>query len=190
MYPYLDTMVSGALLDDYLTYDREFVNFGDTYNPAYHRTFTSIGGNLDIDTCSGILTMFESSSGSGYSTGLGMVFETATWVTTTSSFALICYEKGLEVSGTCVDVLLHNDPDIEKVFKVYPDPATDYIHVDAGSNADLFQWKLFADDGRLMMEGEFRYTSEIEVSGLPAGLYLLRISDGIHRPVCRRVTKL
>ena len=59
--------------------------------------------------------------------------------------------------------------------KVYPNPATDYIQVEALGS---FTAEIFSMDGRLLLsEGDGNKGQQIDVSSLKAGLYFIRISS-------------
>ena len=59
--------------------------------------------------------------------------------------------------------------------KVYPNPATDYIQVEALGS---FTAEIFSMDGRLLLsEDDGNKGQQIDVSSLKAGLYFIRISS-------------
>jgi hypothetical protein len=66
------------------------------------------------------------------------------------------------------------------LFKVYPNPASDYLVVEFENRVPSFEYSMFDMTGRLILSDCFenRMFGEIDVSGLLPGIYLIRVSDG------------
>ncbi|MBS1625738.1 MAG: T9SS type A sorting domain-containing protein [Bacteroidetes bacterium] len=77
-------------------------------------------------------------------------------------------------SGT--SCLLTGTPDVPvALWAVYPDPATDFIHITGGDGIPISGYVIFDIDGRIVTHGV--YSSAIDVSELAGGSYILCLSS-------------
>ncbi|HNW51439.1 MAG TPA: T9SS type A sorting domain-containing protein [Prolixibacteraceae bacterium] len=85
---------------------------------------------------------------------------------------LICSASYLQ--GT--DTTLSND----SFFKLYPNPASDYLIVEFKERVPSYQCSVFDMTGRKLLDESFenRIYSEIDVSSLHPGIYLLHVNAG------------
>ncbi|MFA7139143.1 MAG: T9SS type A sorting domain-containing protein, partial [Bacteroidales bacterium] len=75
--------------------------------------------------------------------------------------------------------------------RVFPNPATDklYIHVPGGDNVDFNVRILSANGGSVLAEKTFSGRTTLNIQPLPAGVYMIEITDGISAPVVKRIIK-
>jgi hypothetical protein len=59
----------------------------------------------------------------------------------------------------------------DKVFRVYPNPAKDILHVETGGNASF---SLLDQSGKILLTANINGKGSINISGLSAGLYYLK----------------
>ena len=59
---------------------------------------------------------------------------------------------------------------------VYPNPGTSMVHIDAPVSVNI---SVISADGKIVME--FKNTANINVAGLPGGMYLIKIYDEHNR---------
>ena len=57
-------------------------------------------------------------------------------------------------------------------FKIYPNPASDYLHID---NSKGYQYHIIDLFGRIVMQGQLDEEEKINVLSLPRGSYLLKL---------------
>ena len=62
-------------------------------------------------------------------------------------------------------------------FKIYPNPATDYIKVVLTKMDKWQRWQILDLAGRLMSTGQSTDMQKIDISGLNPGMYILKVSD-------------
>lgn len=66
---------------------------------------------------------------------------------------------------------------LEWAVKVYPNPTSEYIHIDLPNAAET-QLFLYNSLGQLIIEKRFQTpTQDVDLNNLPAGTYWLRLSD-------------
>ena len=65
---------------------------------------------------------------------------------------------------------------VTETFKVYPNPVYNTLYF-SSNDFEVHPYSLFSIDGRLLLYGEVRNGDPISVSGIPAGLYLLKINN-------------
>ena len=75
--------------------------------------------------------------------------------------------------------------------RVFPNPATDklFIHVPGGDNLDFNARILSANGGSVLAEKTFSGRTTLNIQTLPAGVYMIEITDGISAPVVKRIIK-
>lgn len=62
------------------------------------------------------------------------------------------------------------------ITRIYPNPATDMIHVEY--TGDYAQWNMTSLEGRMISQGELNNgNGTIDVSSLPAGLYMIQLTN-------------
>ncbi|MHB9140518.1 MAG: T9SS type A sorting domain-containing protein, partial [Paludibacter sp.] len=70
----------------------------------------------------------------------------------------------------------------ESNLTLWPLPANDMLNVSwsSANNSDMSTLKMFDTYGRLVMNKEIKYTSDLKlnVSDLPSGIYLLKLTTG------------
>ncbi|RYZ36409.1 MAG: T9SS type A sorting domain-containing protein, partial [Sphingobacteriales bacterium] len=99
--------------------------------------------------------------------------EVTSWVSSYTSFVSDHYPviTRYRISGPS-----HIEPQHSKAtISVYPNPATDYLKIKAGTN-ELFSFTFSAPDGRILYTGEARDGTDLNVSGLQSGAYVLTIT--------------
>ncbi|UFK97756.1 T9SS-dependent choice-of-anchor J family protein [Kaistella faecalis] len=64
--------------------------------------------------------------------------------------------------------------DLNKLISIYPNPVTDVLKI--ASKEKLLNVQVYAADGKLMMVKQNRSHDQLEVSQLPAGMYVLKIT--------------
>lgn len=66
------------------------------------------------------------------------------------------------------------------LFKVYPNPATDYFVMEFKKRVPSYEYSLYDMTGKIILTDCFenRLYGEVNVSGLKPGIYLVRVSDG------------
>ena len=88
---------------------------------------------------------------------------------------LVCYRKGTEEGGTCLEYNARADQGISSPqFHLWPVPAHDMLTLEA-VQAQEFEWQLISTDGKVVRSGQSKGTAELEVTDLPAGIYLLNV---------------
>lgn len=76
----------------------------------------------------------------------------------------------------CNGVPLSNEDVIAQSFKIFPNPASDYITITSSQAAPVASYKLYSMTGQLVQEGQ-PIEQRINISSLTAGIYLLQVSD-------------
>ncbi|WP_151087330.1 M4 family metallopeptidase [Hymenobacter baengnokdamensis] len=76
----------------------------------------------------------------------------------------------------------------DAVLSAYPNPATSLLTLSLSSNAELTKVEVLDVRGAIVPAAHYQGNGQLDVSGLAAGLYLLRASDGQHSFV-QRFTK-
>lgn len=65
---------------------------------------------------------------------------------------------------------------VTESFKVYPNPVYNTLYF-SSDDFEIHPYSLFSIDGRLLLHGEVQNGDPISVSGIPAGLYILKINN-------------
>ncbi len=74
--------------------------------------------------------------------------------------------------------------------QVWPNPATDYVHVATGDDAEEYTYRLFDLNGRLLQGGRLAdNVSEINVTGYKSGTYILQVEDAQHHVQTAKIVK-
>ena len=61
-------------------------------------------------------------------------------------------------------------------YLLYPNPSSEFFRVKTDGNSK-FEIRIFSADGKLLRSGKYTSEENIDVAGLPAGLYLVRIEN-------------
>jgi hypothetical protein len=72
--------------------------------------------------------------------------------------------------------------------RIYPNPVTDYLHIDNQSNIDIKQIEIISVDGQLVRTIADYKTTRINVSDLSKGIYYLRIQSE-HKAIVKKFVK-
>src|SRR5690606_35672244 len=70
-----------------------------------------------------------------------------------------------------------NHPEASGAIKVYPNPIHDYLTIESPTSQKL-SYQLLNVRGKTLMLSYFNKSTKINLSHLPEGIYILRISDG------------
>ena len=97
------------------------------------------------------------------------------------SYAVEVTQNGCAVISACFElkVLGINDFDLENNFKIYPNPASDFVIIEtnSGENAKV---NIIDASGHVILIKELQTASaKFDISELPAGLYLFQISNDL-----------
>ncbi len=112
------------------------------------------------------------------------------------SEGLRCYEDeelGLYSTGiadSCTYIYHWTDIEEESketIFSVYPNPTTDIVEINTNSQESMVL-EIRDLTGRLISKYDFRSNTEIDLSGLPDGIYLMKAIDG-HRMEIKKIIK-
>ncbi|MFA5418835.1 MAG: T9SS type A sorting domain-containing protein [Bacteroidales bacterium] len=75
----------------------------------------------------------------------------------------------------------------ESIFSVYPNPTRDIVEINTNSQESMVL-EIRDLTGRLISKYDFRSTTEIDLSGLPDGIYLMKAIDG-HSMEIKKIIK-
>ncbi len=103
---------------------------------------------------------------------------------------LTCYVLGADTWGTCLDLhaLGNTDPINALECSVFPVPAKDAFYVSLTPGTVMESAFLVDANGRLVAEGKPEAnTASIDVTQMPSGIYLLRVSDSEGHHSHRRI---
>lgn len=68
----------------------------------------------------------------------------------------------------------------EENFKIYPNPAKDFINIESNNSSDKIQVKIYSLDGKLIINEEDFSSSSLNIETLSTGQYILNITkDGV-----------
>jgi glucosylceramidase len=95
------------------------------------------------------------------------------------------YIYNTTTGGLGVETLESSNP---SEINIFPNPATDYISVECVHKQNL-KLSIFNIVGELVLKNELlSSTSEIDISSLPAGMYIIKVS-GMDRTVQQKIIK-
>jgi len=107
------------------------------------------------------------------------------------SESILCQRKdSVEIYGTCSDFLASVSSVSPSPLSIYPNPASEYITV--STPAKMEQISIRDLQGRIIQRWKPRNSSdsqEVNLSFLPAGIYLLQVKVRNHAPVQRLIQK-
>ena len=74
--------------------------------------------------------------------------------------------------------------------QVWPNPATDYVHVVTDNEGQGSTYRLYDLNGRLLQGGRLEGNdTEISVSGYTSGTYILQVEDAQHHVQTAKIVK-
>jgi len=76
----------------------------------------------------------------------------------------------------CQGAPLSNDEVKVRSYKIFPNPASDYVTITSSQAAPIASYKLYSITGQLLQEGQ-PVQHRIDVSTLKTGIYLIQVSD-------------
>lgn len=80
--------------------------------------------------------------------------------------------------GTCTATLNVNDVQQKESFKIYPNPAQDFITIqDSKKQNETLKYEILDGSGRLLKKGKALFNGKINVSSLQKGTYILQIQS-------------
>lgn len=77
----------------------------------------------------------------------------------------------------------------ESGFRVYPNPTSNLLQVDVQDHTQI-EFSLQDALGNSLIKGSFRLRTYLNISTLPPGIYILRISKGAKRYGIRKIIKI
>ena len=79
---------------------------------------------------------------------------------------------------------------IKQLFKIYPNPASEIITIETDGNSDSYQVEIISISGKLLYSQSLSNTnSTIDISDLPSGLYLVKITGNKGNVYQERIIK-
>ena len=88
--------------------------------------------------------------------------------------------------NTGIEELITNKP----VLKIYPNPTSDRIWIDADINSNRGEVHIIDAMGRMLHSGPYSFHQKINVSDLSSGIYFVIIEDGVQRLTSQFVKSL
>ena len=74
--------------------------------------------------------------------------------------------------------------------QVWPNPATDYVHVVTGDEGETYTYRLYDLNGRLLQGGRLTDNdTEISMSSYMSGTYILQVEDSQHHIQAKKIVK-
>ena len=74
--------------------------------------------------------------------------------------------------------------------QVWPNPATDYVHVVTGDEGEAYTYRFYDLNGRLLQGGRLMGNdTEINISNYTSGTYILQVEDESHRMQTAKIVK-
>lgn len=150
-----------------------FANNGLVKNYAIH-DFANNGSNLFVTSDLGVfLTNDFGQNWIAINIGLKNLNATAIKILNDTLY-LGTYGNGIwKQSITDINVSVQDYKKSDKSLKIYPNPASNYIHVSTNSNKARF--KIIDMVGNELMSGGVNSNNEINISGIQSGVYILFI---------------
>ncbi|MFN8396426.1 MAG: T9SS type A sorting domain-containing protein [Bacteroidia bacterium] len=125
-----------------------------------------------------------------FGTGLMQVSERYMSSNINSGYDVYCYQKGAETWGTCLDLgtLIGVTPGAGLDFRVSPNPASSTLRVELPDGMTLVAAELMGMDGRVVTSADGGANgTEINVTGVASGRYMLRVRDAAGQVGFQRV---
>jgi hypothetical protein len=139
-------------------------------NGVFYKTFVT--PEEGIDNCTTKRTIIENIG----STGMGLTGETCFLVTMGCPGSIVCYrnEEVYYESGflSCDSLTNVGEIPLADEIKIYPNPASEVIHLDIPSSISIIGYVILDTAGRSLLTGED--VSIIDVGTLPAGVFYLK----------------
>lgn len=102
--------------------------------------------------------------------------------TETGSYAVVITQLGCSDTSSCYNLIINSAYENgDRSVRVFPNPADSFISFSAEAPSERIEADIFDVDGRLIQSQVFDSAGEemrIDVPGLPAGLYVLRLTNG------------
>ncbi len=78
----------------------------------------------------------------------------------------------------CVSVEVQEKEQGKVAFEVFPNPAADIIHIKVSAAAtERYDYKLYNGNGAVILSGNFLNNTQLNLAGLPKGIYLLQVRN-------------
>lgn len=139
----------------------------DNQNNPVRWTFTDLAGNYSFDSLpAGNYRVNPVMSGLTSFPSLVDLNEN------TSPAFVKMYISGQIITGTSEKELAKN------MFKIYPNPAHDILNIEMNGSSGAYPSEIISTSGRILKTARIiPGTNKIQISNLPSGLYLIRITD-------------
>lgn len=98
---------------------------------------------------------------------------------------LISFPCGRINSELSVEDLTQKTP----VFTFWPNPTSDYVHVQMGDDIHDYSYQLFNLNGQLLQGGRLDNQTDIDVRHLVSGIYLLKVENDQHQTQTTKIIK-
>lgn len=98
---------------------------------------------------------------------------------------LISFPCGRINSELSVEDLTQKTP----VFTIWPNPTSDYVHVQMGDDIHDYSYQLFNLNGQLLQGGRLDNQTDIDVRHLVSGIYLLKVENDQHQTQTTKIIK-
>ena len=86
--------------------------------------------------------------------------------------------------------LFYEENNVNSEISVYPNPAKDYIKLEFSDGSDCQSIEIYSIDGRLVETfPETSHQTTIDISGLHAGMYIMKIRMADGREYAERIVK-
>jgi len=97
----------------------------------------------------------------------------------------ISFPSGRINSELSVEDLTQNTP----VLTIWPNPTSDYVHVQLSDDSQEYTYQLFNLSGQLLQGGRLDNPAEIDVKHLVSGIYLLKVENNQHQSKTTKIIK-
>ncbi|MCE1168508.1 MAG: YDG domain-containing protein [Sphingobacteriia bacterium] len=100
------------------------------------------------------------------------------FVTIEGTYYVIVNQNGCssEPSESITVMFTGIDQPNEALIKVYPNPATDLVNIETSTNGQV-KAELLSQDGKTFLSTEFENKTTIDLSHIPSGLYLIKVTS-------------